>query len=325
MKTHYFAILSLFFTITALNAQTPPSIPGVPEPGMTIWGAVTAAVNGAPVAITSANWSLADNATPVPTSFTLTSAVPSGGTSKPHIRIITQGAQTYYVMQVPFDTRTVGNGTGTVTLTDPKQQTDPALRYDSFPIKVTAPIYTMTPTMNGLLANVKSVDGANAVGSPANFTTPSTLNPGFTFSERARVVRVDLTVSQTLAPYDTWAAGYFSGYPTADGAQTADADADGQNNYAEYQAGTNPLDSNSRLRILALTRAASGTSVTLNWASEAGRKYQIETSLTGQNGPNPWTPLGAQTTGAGITSVTVPPLIASPAEPRRLYRVKIVP
>lgn len=319
------AICFLQLLSLTLRAQA-PSIPGVPEPGMTIWGAVTSAANGASVTVNSANWTLSDNGAPV-TSFTMTSAPPPGAVTKPYVRIITQGAQTYYVMQVPFDSRTIGAGANLATLADPNLQTDSTLRYSSFPIKASGAVYTLTPTINGLVANVKSVDGVAASGTPATFTAPGS-SPAFTFSERARVVRVDLSVSATLTTYDKWAAGFFSGYPTAntaEGAQTADADGDGQSNYAEYLAGTNPLDGSSLLRILSLSRAANGTNVTLNWTSEVGRKYQIETSTGLGNGATPWTAIGSQTSAASPITSSTPASSATPSEVHRFYRVKTVP
>ena len=314
--------LSIFLPPVGAHSQA-PTIPGVPEPGMTIWGSVTSAANGASVSVNSAHWTLTSNATPNPTTFVLTSA--DAGPGKPRVRIITQGAQTYYVMQIPFDTRSLA-GTPAVTLVDPKTQTDVVAQYDSFPLPTTTTTYTMTPVINGLLANVKTVDGANQAGSPSSFST--TAPTSLTSQDRGKLVRVDLTVSPTLTTYDKWAAGFFAGYPTgntAEGAQTADADGDGQSNYAEYLAGTNPLDGSSLLRILSLSRAANGTNVTLNWTSEVGRKYQIETSTGLGVGATPWTAIGSQTNAASPITSSTPAGSAIPSEVHRFYRVKTVP
>ena len=248
--------------------------------------------------------------------------IKAGGEPKPYIRIITQGATTYYVMQVPFDSRTIGNEASELYLADPNQQDNTARRYPSFPLKpANPPTYTLAPTVNNLPATVKSVDGINVTQTA--YSTPGTQNPGFTFTERARTVRVDLSIAPIIDDFDVWAAGFFPGHPTPQSGQTVDADGDGQDNYSEYLAGTNPTQGNSVMRILTMTRAADGTNVTLNWASVSGKKYQIESSSTAGNAPDPWSPLGSEFTASGsASSLTVP---ASPTEPRRFFRVRIVP
>ena len=314
MKATFLAII---LTVPCALAQ---SIPGVPEPGITVWGTVTHATTGAAIPITSASWTLTDSSESGQPPMVISSNPPAGGNLKPQVRILTNGGVTYYVMQVPFDTRSLASGT--LVLGDPNSQADTSLRYRSFAMKTSAPpTYAMTPAINGTLANLKSVDGVNATG--ASYTTPGSQNPGLTFSERARVVRVDLTIAPPADPYDAWAAGFFPGHPTAQSGRTADADGDGQSNESEYVAGTNPTQTGSVLRVLTLSRAANGGSVTLNWASVAGRKYQIETSLTGQGGASPWTAIGAQFTATGPAASQA--VSANPAEPLRLYRVRVVP
>lgn len=53
----------------------------------------------------------------------------------------------------------------------------------------------------------------------------------------------------------------------------ADADHDGQSNYAESVAGTSPIDPNSRFKISTVQRAANG--FTVSWNSVAGKSYRI--------------------------------------------------
>lgn len=321
MKPFLLMTLPALLLAASLRGQSTVNIPGVPEPGMTLWGTVTSSIDGQPVTITSASWALTDTAA-MPTSFTMSSSAPAGGEPKPYIRIITQGATTYYVMQVPFDSRTIGNEASELYLADPNQQDNTARRYPSFPLKpANPPTYTLAPTVNNLPATVKSVDGINVTQTA--YSTPGTQNPGFTFTERARTVRVDLSIAPIIDDFDVWAAGFFPGHPTPQSGQTVDADGDGQDNYSEYLAGTNPTQGNSVMRILTMTRAANGTNVTLNWASVSGKKYQIESSSTAGNAPDPWSPLGSEFTASGsASSLTVP---ASPTEPRRFFRVRIVP
>lgn len=320
MKPFLLVSLPALLLAATLCGQTPVDIPGIPEPGMTIWGSVTSSTDGQPVTITSASWTLTDSAA-TPTSFTMSSSPPVGF-PKPYIRIITRGTNTYYVMQVPFDSRTVGDEGGILNLVAPNQQSQTDRRYPSFSIEAAnPPTYTLTPTINDLPASVKRVDGSNV--SETAYSTPGTQNPGFTFAERSRTVRVDLSIASINDDYDLWAAGFFPGHPTPQSGQAYDADGDGQDNYSEYLAGTNPTQSSSVMRILTMTRASDGTNVTLNWASDTGKKHQIESSATAGDATDPWSPLGSEFTATGSSSSLT--VTASPAEPRCFFRVRVVP
>jgi hypothetical protein len=56
---------------------------------------------------------------------------------------------------------------------------------------------------------------------------------------------------------------------------TADDDADGQNNLAEYLAGTNPRDEASAFRIVESRRATDGT-FSLTWTAVGGKRYRVQ-------------------------------------------------
>src|SRR5262245_10021723 len=140
------AAASLWFSAgTFLGLAAPAIPPGVPEPGLILWGSVVNATNPAQtLAISSVSWSVTDGAK---------TAVYSGQT-RPATRIVTLAGKNYYVLEVPFDTRRFGS----VTLADPATQ-----GLDSFELKTSSPpTYTLTPTINGVLATVQSVDGAPA-------------------------------------------------------------------------------------------------------------------------------------------------------------------
>lgn len=290
-------------------AQT-PTVPGVPEPGLILYGTVTNIATGQPVTITSVDWMVTNSLATGATTFALT------GASRPATTITQKDGVTYYMVTIPFDTRTIGSGPGAVALADPaaaQPNTDSSEQYNSFELKTSsAPTYTLTPTINGLVANIKAVDGAPTSGTSRN-------ESGFTTGTRGKVVRVDLTINIPLTPYETWAMSNF-GNTTGTGAQSADPDGDGSTNYQEYTAGTNPSDRNSLFRVLVYSFTANGTVFNISWQSVAGKRYQLEqtTDLVAAGWTSVGTPITATTTP---TSATAP---VTPA-PRVFFRVRIVP
>ncbi len=94
----------------------------------------------------------------------------------------------------------------------------------------------------------------------------------------------------------------------ADAAQ--DKDLDGQSNLSEYLAGTNPGDASSTLKITG--SSLTGTTLSVRWASVAGRTYQLQISPDLASG---WTNLGnaipaapeaGANAGTQATSATLP-------------------
>jgi hypothetical protein len=99
---------------------------------------------------------------------------------------------------------------------------------------------------------------------------------------------------------------------------TSDFDGDGASDLDEYASGTDPLDPNSSLRIIAFD--ASEEAFSLTWTSSPTRRYRIQTKI---NLLDPaWTlaldnipPDGTTTTRAG----------AAPASTQRFFRVQAFP
>jgi hypothetical protein len=75
---------------------------------------------------------------------------------------------------------------------------------------------------------------------------------------------------------DWWEESYFGGPTAADAA--ADEDGDGMTNAAEFLAGTDPLDPNSRLAVTAVQVGVGGFS--MSFPTVAGRVYTVEYSDT---------------------------------------------
>lgn len=280
-------------------AQSPHVIPpGVPEPGLVIWGSVVNVNNPAqPIAISSVAWSVSDS----------TNAFIYDAESKPPTRIVQQNGQSYYVVEVPFDTRTFGS----VQLTNPS-----TVGIQSFELKaVSPPAYTLMPVINGLFASVRAIDGAPAAGTNVPVT-------GFTSAIRGRVIRVDLAAKPLVESYEDWAFRIWGSIGDPRAHPLKDPDQDGFNNQKEFLAGTDPTNPSSLLRILTLGFNAQQDQVTVLWQSVSNRNYRVETA---SDPDGPWLEAGSTVPGAGGSEQTVTSLPLRPMDPKAFYRVRLVP
>jgi ubiquitin len=75
---------------------------------------------------------------------------------------------------------------------------------------------------------------------------------------------------------DWWAMQYFSSRSVD---KTADGDGDGQNNYGEFVAGTDPTSLASRLALNAVSAVSAGR-FEVRWQSAAGRRYTLLKAAT---------------------------------------------
>jgi hypothetical protein len=83
-------------------------------------------------------------------------------------------------------------------------------------------------------------------------------------------------------PYEEWVSGQGEDPAAPEYDPAADADGDGQNNYDEYLADTDPSSSNVVFEVTSAYTNATGT-LTLSYPASANRYYQLEycTNLTG--------------------------------------------
>ena len=97
---------------------------------------------------------------------------------------------------------------------------------------------------------------------------------------------------------------------------TLDPDLDGLTNLQEYQAGTNPRDSRSVLRLVASRYTAAGSNLVLVFSAAANRNYSIH--YTDQLNPPAWNYLTNISAVPDAREIRLP--MATPGS-RRFYRV----
>ena len=118
---------------------------------------------------------------------------------------------------------------------------------------------------------------------------------------------------------DRFQRQYFPLFTAPEAGPNADPDQDGFNNLAEYIAGTDPTDRASVLRLNPIHSAGPG-SVTLQWASAAGKKYQI--FIHDASPTRPWLPLAPLILGAPSTTQWTD---TQAGQGPRLYRLQAIP
>jgi hypothetical protein len=134
---------------------------------------------------------------------------------------------------------------------------------------------------------------------------------------QARYYRlIDVTV-----PQDSDADGMPDAFEIANGLDpnatdaALDPDGDGQSNFQEYQAGTNPQSFASRLTLTGVAR--SGANITISWSSVTGKNYRVRTSDNLQS----WSTAASSVPATGSTTSWSAPV----TDQRRFYRVELVP
>lgn len=108
---------------------------------------------------------------------------------------------------------------------------------------------------------------------------------------------------------DDWQARYWGLNPLSWPAVSADSDGDGATNLQEFLAGTSPVSRDSTLR-LDMVRTAQG--LWLNWNTEPGSVYQVQTSTNATT----WQPVGAMRFAPGAVDA-----VPAGGSDLRLYRI----
>ena len=215
---------------------------GIPEPPLVIYGVVRNTNSDANV-----RWNFG--------TLRWTFQAPIGSPVTVSASLTNIHDQFSYVLQVPCESE-VGGFSNSAS----------ALRLRSSPL-----------AYNRSQVAVLTLDGTSY---PASLVAPATTNWVLTSRNRGGLERVDLAVSIPLIDaegnglLDEWERFYFRGTGHDPG---ADADGDGLSNWAEYKAGTNPQDPDSRFKFIRVTPDARGGSY-VEWSSTPDTWYVVQRS-----------------------------------------------
>jgi PKD repeat protein len=130
-----------------------------------------------------------------------------------------------------------------------------------------------------------------------------------------------------LTPFQTWQLWYFGCTNCPQAAATADPDGDGQNNLAEFLAGTDPTDSTSAFRIISVARE--GNNVRVTWNTGGGTTNVLQATVGDEYGgyTNAFVDLNEPIIIPGTGDATTNSVDTGGATncPARYYRVRLVP
>jgi rhamnogalacturonan endolyase len=175
-------------------------------------------------------------------------------------------------------------------------------------------------TIASNLATTSYTD-TNVVNSTTYYYVASALNAGGESANSAE------TSAYVLSLFEQWQMDYFNCTNCPLAAASADPDGDGQNNQAEFLAGTDPTNSASGLRILSISPRSND--ILIIWATAGGRTNAVQAADgDGTGGYN-----------TNFTDISVPIIISGGGDaatnyldvggetniPARYYRVRLVP
>ena len=128
----------------------------------------------------------------------------------------------------------------------------------------------------------------------------------------------------TTTPFHDWQVQYFGSPTNPAAAADADPDGDGQNNMAEFLAGTDPTNSASAFRIISIARQGQGFRVT--WMSGIGTTNVLQVASGDDCGgySDNFIDLFGVTNAVGATTNYLDAGAATNF-PARYYRVRLVP
>ncbi len=162
---------------------------------------------------------------------------------------------------------------------------------------------------------VISMDGSTVLFE--TYATDLTTGGDYNDSRDVMVLRLSRSDSDHDGLPDDWELAYFNGLQR-DG--TSDYDEDGLTDAAEFQAGTDPTNAGSILRVITLSSPQSGP-VQIFWSAVSGKTYRVQFKATVSD-PT-WTNLDGDVTATDESGYKVDPLAG--ATEQRYYRILVVP
>jgi len=239
--THWTGFILALACLAASVAHS-QSIPGLPEPGLAMYGSITTTNGTRPSIGSGVVWRVSTGATAI--------TIPA--------TVVTVNNQTFYILRVPFETRTIP---GTTTF---------AATPNTLELTSATTTYTRSATVSGTSAILQGP------GAPGTFTF------GATAGDRGRIERLDLVANVPPAS-ETFAEWALRIFHTSSVDPNADPDHDGASNMQEYLAGTDPLNAQSVFKFITI-QPALPNGIIIQWSSVTGRSYTVErSSLVGTN------------------------------------------
>jgi hypothetical protein len=185
---------------------------------------------------------------------------------------------------------------------------------------------TLGITSYGKYTDTVGIDGSDVWQMPGGGSTLNlmflTTSVGGSNPETAG--RATLLTTTGLTAYESWQVQYFGDTNNPAAAASADPDGDGQNNLAEFLAGTDPTNSAAAFRIISAT--AEGSNVRLIWTmgSDKTNALQLSTGAVSGNYSNNFADIFTITNTVGSVTNYLDVGAATNA-PVRYYRVRLVP
>lgn len=211
----------------------------------------------------------------------------------------------------------------------------PVASFNGSPTNGVAPLaVTFTDTSSGTITNWFWDFGDGGTTNLATNSVLYTYNTGGVYTVTEVVsgpggsgTNTQMNYITVLTPFQAWQVQYFGSTTNPAAAANADPDGDGQNNLAEFLAGTNPTNSASGLRITSV--AAQGGDVLVSWTTAGGftNVVQATAGLVDGSYSTNFLDLSPLIIIPGSGDVTTNYLDSGGATnvPARYYRIRLVP
>jgi PKD repeat protein len=214
--------------------------------------------------------------------------------------------------------------------------TPPTAAFTAGPVSGTEPLaVTFTDTSTGTpsltlfwdLGDTTTTNTAGGASFAHTYTAGTytvTLTASNAFGSSTIVSNNLITV---VTAFQAWQLSHFGCTNCPQAAASADPDGDGQNNLAEFLAGTNPNNSSSGLRILLVARQTND--MVIRWATAGGRTNVVQATAGGANGgyTTNFTDISApiMIPGSGDVTTNYSDSNGATNGPSRFYRIRLMP